>query len=258
MPRWLVLGMLVFLVGFGRAGAASRLFSYYSPLSVRSFGMGGAGSADLADQSNVAANPATVSFLDGATASFLYAPLSTPPLDFDYTSTFIALGADARIGASTVLNGVIGSAYRRERIEVSVPGVDEVSDNIYHAFVGGGVESRQIRIGVGIGAKWYPVGLSTGEEEDVSLIDIGAVSDVRVMAYGGTSFRMAAGYSRMNIGEPVVDPLLGSIDAPEMDRFGLMIACNNTTGTCGGRTRESGVWGDRELRHRDGSRIFVR
>jgi hypothetical protein len=231
MSKSSVLGVLILLFGIGQPNAASRLFSYYSPLSARSFGIGGAGCADVADHANAAANPATVSFLRGATISVLFAPLSIPPLDFDYHSAFVALGADARVGTSTVLNGAIGGAFRRDRIQLSVPGVDETVDDTYEAFVGGGIESRRMRIGVGIGAKWYPVGLTTGEEESVSLIDVGTVINFGRIDYGGLSFGLGGGYSRMNIGEPIEDPALGPIDAPEFDRFGVMIVCRHPAGS---------------------------
>lgn len=207
----------------GDAAATARMFAYYAPTTARSFGMGGTGSADFSDVGNTALNPSIISFAHGPSALGTIAPLSLSTIEVSSTSVMLALGGKSPARTSSGLRFGVGVGWRHDKFELPAPANRTLSDNVYQVSSGGAYNWAKSRIGFGASLKKLPVKLTNGDEENSFLVDGGLLIEVGPFQPGRVSLFGAAAYSAMNIADPVMDPLIGSLDAVEIRRLGMSL-----------------------------------
>jgi hypothetical protein len=186
--------------------------------------MGATGSADNIDPSNIVLNPGQAPSYQGATSSFMYAPLSLPNVESSLKSIFVAAAGRAHTSGQFVLQGIVGTLFKREDFDIA-PG-SGVRDDMYQLFVGCGAGTKHLVFEVGSAVKWYSTVLSSDNRVYTPLFDIGGSVSSNELRRLGYAFQASGGLSHMNIGEPVHDLLLGEVDAIEMWRWGVSITCS--------------------------------
>jgi hypothetical protein len=202
-------------------------FPYYHPLTARAEGMGGAATADRKDGANAWANPAVVADIDNVTLAACYSSYSIEPLDFTIQSAFSGVGYTSS-NEQLRIGGALGAAYHRETIESNGPAQSQVEDT-FHMFGGMSIASRILRFAVGVAAKTYSVPLLAGDQERAWLADVGALATWSLPELKEWSSDFSVGISQMNIGDPVLDPLAGPVDAITTRRLGTGLAVSSPT-----------------------------
>jgi len=216
------LALIVAVFWCGDAAATARIFTYYAPATARSFGMGGSGSADLSDVGNVALNPAVISFANGLRALGIVAPLSLGLIEINSASGMLSFGKSVSARAPSGLRLGVGVGWRHDKFELGNASTDQ-SDDMYHISGGGAYDWAKSRIGLGASLKRVPMTLSNGDDENATLFDMGILFEAGPFHVSRVSLVGAAGFSAMNVGDPVIDPLFGSFDALEFRRIGTSV-----------------------------------
>jgi hypothetical protein len=191
---------------------ARAQFVYYTPLTVRSRGMGSVASADPSDGGNAWANPSLISNFGDLESGVYYGSYSVAMADFSDLSALIGGSYSApRFGIAAAL------AYHREAVRI---GERHQSDDAYNIGIAAQAFVGQLRVSLGLAHKSYSL-------PDIANKNRNAMNDVGVLIAWASSeqgtwhFDGSVGYSWMNNGDEVRTELFGPIQLFTIERGGV-------------------------------------
>jgi hypothetical protein len=197
---------------------ARSQFLYYSPMTVRSLGMGAVGSADPHDGTNAWANPAVISSVDNLGAAICYRSYSISSFDFtDFSALVGGSYSTTRFGAT------FGFGYHNETVGTEIR---SDKDDAFHLLGAAHVTLSQLRFAVGLARKSYSLP-SIANKDRNSLTDVGLMAAWTSAVKEHWHYDGSISYSWMNNGDEAQTELFGPIQIVSTERYGTWLAVHS-------------------------------
>ncbi len=210
---------------------------FYTPLSVRGYSMGEAGSADAYDFANAALNPGIAFVLKGAHASLVYSKHSFPysPIlgrstDATRSGFVVGGGYHVKLNELITIGAGVGLGYAKFLFELrdafsTITSEFEYTSPYYIFSLGMGYRDLA-HMGIGATIKEFtaldyaPTGT---QEKKTNLYDCGLFAKADILRRGGYVVTAAIGFTYMNIGDPIELHFItrSTAKAPEFRRYGI-------------------------------------
>lgn len=216
--RATAISLVVFCMMFLRPDATRAQFLYYSPMTVRSLGMGAVASADPSNGTNAWANPAVISSLAQLASTICYGSYSIESADFrDFSALLGGSYSTPRFGAAA------GVAFRRETLELETT---SQSEDAYNLLVAAQVVLSQLRFAVGLAQKSYSLPAVAIKDRN-SVTDVGILAAWRSPTQEHWHFDGSVGFSWMNNGDEAQTEFFGPIQVVSTERCGVWWAVHS-------------------------------